>query len=101
MRNKTNGMDVHINIKRFLTRNWFMCLWRPTRVKICRVESANWRPRGADGTVPVWRPAASGPRQGPCLHLSPKAGKSQYPSSKVARHNEFLFRGRTAFGFHP
>ena len=54
----------------FVRRNWLTCLWRPASPQMCRVTPLE--------TQESW-----------WCSLTPKAGKSQCPSSKAVRQEEF------------
>lgn len=101
-------------VKRFIIRNWLVWLWKLARPKICKVESASWRPWRADGWAPVWcedlrtrRAHGVAPSKGwlepqEDLMFQLESGGRRKRNAlvqrrKPGRKNSLLLRGRSAF----
>ena len=65
--------------------------WRPREPKVeFQSKSEGWKTRRADGIFPVWRLAGLIHRMNPCFSSRLKAGRSQHPSLKAVRQEEFF-----------
>ena len=86
---------IYIYAKTFAVRNWPTWWWSLTSLKTCRVsqQAGDQRHQAHDGVVLDQKPAGSRFMENHCFSLNLKTRKSQCPSLKEARQEEFCYLG--------